>query len=150
MHDSPNLDGLERELLDICGVSGETTTRLDEEMLDSSPGRATVEAALRSLVARGLMTTVRGTDSGLATSRLGIDRSQPYEDDWWDATEAGRAAVGLRPTAEAVEVSWLNPSKGPWRVSPLIAPWCSWRFRHGKEPVPGWYQRLTRKPRIRA
>ncbi|HWF51560.1 MAG TPA: hypothetical protein VG294_13055, partial [Solirubrobacteraceae bacterium] len=55
------LTALERELLELCSMSGETTTTLDEEMLESSPGRTIVEATVRGLVDRGLMTTERGT-----------------------------------------------------------------------------------------
>jgi hypothetical protein len=134
------LTDLERELLELCRLdsAGETTTRLYEEMLESPPDRATLEATLRGLVNRGLMTRWRGTDSG-------IHSSVPYEDDWWPVTDAGRAAIGLPPRAESVEEFWMNPSKGTWRVSPPIAPLCAWRFRRGKEPVPRWYERLTGK-----
>jgi len=31
----------------------------------------------------------------------------------------------------------MNPSSGPWRVSPLIAPLCAWRFRRSKPPERG-------------
>ena len=87
MDEPPPLNKLERELLELCSMSGETTTTLDVEMLESSPGRATVEATLRNLVARGLLTTERGRS----------DRDPAHQDDWWDVTLAGRAAVGLPP-----------------------------------------------------
>ncbi|MDQ6853150.1 MAG: hypothetical protein M3046_05575 [Actinomycetota bacterium] len=53
-------------------MAGETTTTLDEEMREASPGRV-IEATLRSLLARGLLTTVRGTRAG----------ERVYEDDKW-------------------------------------------------------------------
>jgi hypothetical protein len=140
-----SLTDLERELLELCSMDsegGETTTRLCVEMLDSPPDRASLEATLRGLVDRGLMTRWRGTDSGVR------DGDPPYEDDWWPVTDAGRAAIGLRPKAEAVKAGWMNPSSGPWRVSPLIAPLCAWRFRRGKPPVPRWYERLTGRPHL--
>jgi hypothetical protein len=94
MHES-SLSGLERELLELCSMaaySGQTTTSLDEELLKSSPGRSAVDATLRGLVARGLVTTEREIFMGART----------YEDDWWIVTNVGRAAIGLpsilRPT----------------------------------------------------
>ncbi len=63
---------LERELLECCSMAGETTTTLDEEMLEMSPGRAVVEATLRDLLARGLVATSRGVYS---------DAERVYEDD---------------------------------------------------------------------
>lgn len=92
------LTAFERELLELCAMSGETTTTLDEEMLEESPGRATVDLTLRGLLARGLCTTKRGIYAGLQFTRDGT-RSWPreYEDDWWDVTAAGREAVGLPP-----------------------------------------------------
>jgi hypothetical protein len=87
MDGAPPLTRLERELLELCSMAGETTTTLDEEMLEVSPGRAAVEATLRGLLARGLLTTNRATYTG---DRL-------YEDDWWDLTENGRQAIGLPP-----------------------------------------------------
>jgi hypothetical protein len=80
------LTPLERELLECCCMAGETTTTLDEEMLQLSPGRAVVEATLRDLLARGLVTTNRDVFS---------DVERVYEDDWWDVTENGRKAIGL-------------------------------------------------------
>jgi hypothetical protein len=135
MNDAQHLSELERELLELASMAGETTTTLDEEMLESSPGRVTVEATLQGLAARGLMTTTRGMYIGERT----------YEDDWWDVTPAGRSVVGLPPKARAF---WMNPASGPFRVSPLIAPWCTWRVRHGKQPLPHWYSRLTGRPPI--
>jgi hypothetical protein len=136
MDDPVRLSELERELLELASMAGETTTTLDEEMLESSPGRAVVEATLRGLLGRGLMTTNRGVYAG---------GGRVYEDDWWDVTPAGRTAVGL---AAKPAWRWVNPSSGPYRVSPLIAPWCAWRVRHGKEPLPAWYLRLTGRPRL--
>jgi hypothetical protein len=49
VNDAPQLTSLERELLEICSMSGETTTTLDEEMLKVSPGRPAVDATLRGL-----------------------------------------------------------------------------------------------------
>jgi hypothetical protein len=92
------LTALERELLELRSISGETTTTLDEEMLAESPGRAAVEAALRGLLARGLLTTKRGIYAGFQYPR---DGSRPfertYEDDWWDVTPTGRDAIGPTP-----------------------------------------------------
>jgi len=76
---------------------GEPTTMLDEEMLESSPGRATVESTLRGLLARGLVRTERATNYG----------EQVYEDDWWIVTEAGRVAIGLSPKPS--KPYWINP-----------------------------------------
>lgn len=90
------LTGLERELLECAGTAGETTTTLDEEMLEVSPGRAAVEAALLGLVDRGLMTTEVGIFGGIQRNRDdGRMVRRVYEDDWWAPTPAGRAAVGL-------------------------------------------------------
>jgi hypothetical protein len=139
-----DLTELERELLELCSddaEGGETTTRLHQKILNSPPERDVLEATLRGLVDRGLMATWRGTDSGIYSN-------VPYEDDWWPVTDAGRAAIGLPPRAESVRVGWMNPSSGPWRVSPLIAPLCAWRFRHGKHPVPRWYERVTKRPHL--
>ncbi len=68
----PRRPRLERELLELWSMAGETTTTLDEEMREASPGRV-IEATLRSLLARGLLTTVRGTRAG----------ERVYEDDKW-------------------------------------------------------------------
>jgi len=81
------LSELEREILEYVANSGETTTEIDEE-LPHSPGRKAVEAALGELLRRGLVTTARGV---YASSK------RVYEDDWWDPTPAGRAAIGLPP-----------------------------------------------------
>jgi hypothetical protein len=142
-----DLTELERELLELCSMDaggGETTTTLYVEMLRSPPDRATLEATLRGLVERGLMETWRGLYGGAQRDRITGETSHVvYEDDWWPVTDAGRAAIGLRPRAEARKERWMNPSSGPWRVSPLVAPLCAWRVRHGKEPIPRWYTRLT-------
>lgn len=78
---------------------GETTTSLYEEMLRESHDRATIEATLRSLVARGLMTTSRGIYAGTQRSRDGRVDARMYEDDWWVLTDEGRAAIGRPPWA---------------------------------------------------
>jgi hypothetical protein len=141
---------LERELLELCSMDaggGETTTTLQVEMLESPPDRATLEATLRGLVSRGLMRRWFGTYAGGQRVRAtGQVSNVVYDDDWWPVTDAGRAAIGLAPRAEAVQASWVNPSKGAWRVSPLIAPLCAWRVQRGKPPVPAWYARLTGRP----
>jgi hypothetical protein len=64
-----------------------------------------------------------------------------YDGDWWVLTDEGRRAIYLQPTK--VETSWINPSSGPFRVTPILVPWCAWRFRRGKRPLPNWYTRLT-------
>jgi hypothetical protein len=55
----PTLTDFERELLDAVSVGGSrfgvATDCVEEELLESSPGREAVEETLRSLVARGLM-----------------------------------------------------------------------------------------------
>ena len=159
MEDAEHLSELERELLELASgasMGGETTTSLDEEMLEVSPGRATVEATLRGLVDRGLMRTERTTFMGVMSPRDGVHPraeahlrktiDRVYEDDWWILTESGREAVGLPPKGPTPY--WMNPSSGPFRVPPLIAPWCAWRVKHGKEPLPDWYLRVTGRPRI--
>jgi hypothetical protein len=143
---SADLTELERELLELCSMDvggGETTTTLYVSMLRSPPDRATLEATLRGLVERGLMATRRGVYGGAQCDRTTGEISHVvYEDDWWPVTDAGRAVIGLRRRSE-VGLRWRNPLSGPWRVSPLVAPLCAWRFRHGKEPVPRWYARVT-------
>jgi hypothetical protein len=94
------LEDLERELLELCSQApnmGETTTALDEEMLEVSPGRPTVEATLRRLVDRGLMTTSRAVFGGNQRNRDGSIVHRIYEDDWWVVSTDGRAAIGLPP-----------------------------------------------------
>lgn len=54
----PALDELEVAVLEICAEApwlGETTTEIDEEHLEASPGRARLEFVLRGLEARGLL-----------------------------------------------------------------------------------------------
>ena len=116
------LSDLEQELVELCSMapnSGETTTTLDESMLQSSPGRETVEATLRGLVARGLMTTSRGVFGGVQRNRDGSTEHRVYEDDWWVVTAAGRREIGLpeRPS----QPEWINPSTGRFRRSPVNA-----------------------------
>lgn len=151
---------LERELLEAVSIGGSrfgvATDCVDEELLEESPGRAAVETALRSLLARGLVRTERSWGSLTLRPRDGIHPlseagtrktiHRDYEGDWWIMTHAGWAALGV-PPPETREF-WMNPSSGAWRVSPLIAPLCAWRFRRGKPPVPGWYARLTGRRRI--
>jgi len=93
---------------------------------DPSPGQAAIEASLRGLRARNLVR------SEWSSTVLTLDHgdAQEYEGEWWIITDAGRAAIGLPPARP--EAGWVNPSSGPWRVSPLIAPLCAWRFRRGK------------------
>lgn len=149
--DGSPLTALEREILEVCRLdsAGETTTTLYVEMLESPPDRATLEATLHNLVSRGLMARWFGTFSGGQRDRsTGRVSNVDYDDDWWAVTDAGRAAIGLPPRAETVEAFWMNPSSGPWRVSPLIAPLCAWRFRRGKPPVPRWYERLAGRPHL--
>ncbi len=122
------LSDLERKLL-ACLQVGETTTALHEEMLDSPPDRATIEAALRGLVSRGLLTTERGID----LAPRGI-----YQDDWWDLTSAGRQAIGLPPKPGA---RWMNPSSSQWRVGPVMSLLCRWRVWRGKRAHPDWWLR---------
>jgi len=147
MEGAEHLSDLERELLELCSMDtegGETTTTLHVEMLESPPDRATLEATLRGLVERGLMRTWRGTFGGSQRNRqTGQTSHVVYEDDWWPVTDRGRAAIGLLPKAQAVRQFWMNPSSGPYRVPPVIAPWCAWRARHGKRPLPCWYSRIT-------
>jgi hypothetical protein len=98
--DSTSLSDFERELLELCSIApymGETTTTLHEEMLSENHDRAAVEASLRSLVARGLMTTSRAIFGGVQRSRDGRVVHRVYEDDWWVVTNKGRAAIGRPP-----------------------------------------------------
>ncbi len=73
---------------------GETTTTLHQEMLVGSHDRRVVEASLRARVARGLVTTSRGTFAGTQRLRDGSVVERVYDDDWWVVTDAGRAAIG--------------------------------------------------------
>jgi hypothetical protein len=132
MSDPPPLNVFERELLELANLGlsgGVTTTSLDEEMLESSRGRSTVEAALRGLAARGLVRSERALFVGVQRTRDGVHRREEahlrtaidreYEDDWWIVTAKGRRAIGLprrRPPA-----FWMNPRSGPFRRSPINA-----------------------------
>jgi hypothetical protein len=141
---------MERQLLDALLGGGSRFGRpvpLLEEALETepSPGRAAIEATLRGLRARNLVRS-EWSHSVLTLNRGdGESVAQEHDGEWWIITDAGRAAIGLPPWAEVREEGWMNPSSGPWRVSPLIAPYCAWRFRHGKPHLPGWYARLTGK-----
>jgi hypothetical protein len=88
-----NLSELDRDLLELCSMSPETTTTLHEEMLESPLDRRLVEAALRGLVERGLMVTYRGVYSGVHRPRGGQPEDRVYEDDWWELTPAGHEMV---------------------------------------------------------
>jgi len=119
--DAVPLTKLERELLELCSLDvggGETTTTLDEEMLEVTPGRTVVEATLRGLVARGLMATWRGQYCGGQRNRDGSTVARDYEDDWWPLTEKGRAAIGLPPPPP---LEYVVPSVGlPDWLKPLV------------------------------
>jgi hypothetical protein len=116
----PPLSDLERELLELCSMDvggGETTTTLDEEMLEVTPGRAVVEATLRGLVARGLMASWRGRYVGTQRNRDGSTVERDYEDNWWPLTEQGRKAIGLPPPRPLEDMppsvalpDWLRPA----------------------------------------
>lgn len=94
--DPERLSELEREVLELCSMSGETSTTLHEEMLESPPDRATLESTLRGLASRGLMRTERGVYVGVQRSREATRAShRVYEGDWWDVTPAGRRAIGI-------------------------------------------------------
>jgi len=96
----PGLSDLERELLELCAPAvgmGEPTTLLHEQELSERLDRDVVEATLRGLVARGLMTTSRGTYGGPRRQPDGSEKMDVYEDDWWVLTDGGRAAIGLPP-----------------------------------------------------
>jgi hypothetical protein len=143
------LTDLERELLELCCLDaegGEPTRALQVEMLDAPIERGDLEAVLTNLVRRGLMRRWRGTYLGVERPRAGGEqRTVDYVDDWWVVTDRGRAAIGVPPAAETGETFWMNPSSGPWRVPPVLAPWCGWRFRRGKAPLPAWLARGLRK-----
>jgi hypothetical protein len=94
MNGEPSLTELERELLELISMAGEPTTVLDEEMLENSPGRGALEEILRGLLERGLVTRERAINAG---SPRRSDGQRVYEDDWWDLTRAGRAAIGQKP-----------------------------------------------------
>lgn len=156
----PSLTSLQRELLEMIGSFGSpyfgvSSVAFDEELLESSPGRAVIEATLRELVVRGLVRSEQASSVLTLRPRDGIRRlseadkrpaiRRDYEGKWWILTDAGRGAIGMPPFAEAVQTIWMNPSSSPFRVSPVIAPWFAWRARRGKPPVPGWYARLRRR-----
>jgi hypothetical protein len=153
------LTDLERELLERISIGGAhfgvSLDHLDEELLESSPGRPAVETALQELLDRDLvrsesspttsLLTLRPRDGIHPLSEAGKRKaiSRDYDGDWWIITDVGRAAIGLPPPQGGA--IWINPSTGPFRVPPVLAPWCTWRFRRGKQPLPDWYTRLTGK-----
>jgi hypothetical protein len=97
--DAERLTEFERELLEACGEPGEPTTLLCD-MLEQPCDRRTVEATLRDLVSRGLLTTDRGPYYGEVARPSGERETDDVEyvaidDDWWDLTTAGRLAIGL-------------------------------------------------------
>ncbi len=92
----------------MAAYMGETTTTLHEEMLREDLDRTVIENALRSLVARGLMTTSRATFAGAQRSRDGGVVHRVYEDDWWVVTNEGRTAIG-RPSKKK-EWKYMEPA----------------------------------------
>lgn len=150
-----DLTELEQELLDRVSIGGArfgvALDCLDEELLERSPGRGAIEVSLRALAERGLVRSEWASGSLTLRPRDGIHPlsevaqrktvHREYDGDWWVLTEEGRRAIGLQPAK--IERFWMNPSSGPYRVPPILAPWCAWRFRHGKRPLPHWYTRLT-------
>jgi hypothetical protein len=107
--DLPALSDFELELLELCSVSpnmGETTTTLEEEMLTEAYDRQLIEASLRSLVDRGLVTVSRGIFAGVQRLRDGRVVHRAYEDDWWVVTDEGRAAIGLPPSSGSDDFRW--------------------------------------------
>lgn len=102
----PSLSDFERELLELCAPAsnmGETTTSLYEEVSSEKYDRAALEAALRGLVARDLMTTSRGIFAGRQRLRSGRTIDCVYEDDWWVLTDSGRAAIGMPPRTSSLD-----------------------------------------------
>jgi predicted transcriptional regulator len=91
----PPLTELERELLALCSLSGETTTTLHEEMLEHDHAGSTVETVLHGLARRGLLSTYRGVYDGVQRARDDPSRAwdRRYEDDWWQVTAEGRRAL---------------------------------------------------------
>jgi hypothetical protein len=131
VHDAAISD-VERELLEVLLDGGWHFGMPLPQIALPQKSEQEIEESLRGLRSRGLIRS--------EWSHSVLDE-QEYEGDWWIITDEGRAAIGLPPAKP--EAFWMNPSSGPWRVSPLIAPLCAWRVRHGKEPVPRWYARLT-------
>lgn len=80
---------------------GETTTTLRDEMLSEEHDRHIIEASLRGLVDRGLMTSSRGIFGGVQRLRDGRVERRIYEDDWWVVTDEGRTAIGLPPRSDS-------------------------------------------------
>jgi hypothetical protein len=149
--EAPELSALARELLEACyldAAGGETTRALQVSLLAEPIERPELEATLRSLVERGLMTSWRGTFAGAERDRTGTVRTVDYVDDWWVVTDAGRAAIGLPPAREARSESWMNPSSGAWRVPAMLAPWSARRVARGKPVLPLLVARLLRKPHL--
>jgi len=111
MDGAEHLSDLERELLERVSIGGTrfgvSPVCLDEELLESSPGRAAVETILLGLLVRGLVRsewaagglTLRPRDGIHPLSEVAERRTvhREYEGDWWILTDAGRAAIGLPP-----------------------------------------------------
>jgi hypothetical protein len=150
----PELSDFERELLELLELGGSwfgvATASLDEELLAISPGAAAIEAVMGELCDRGLVRSELSAGSLSLRPRSGVDSEhderavvhREFEARWWILTDEGRAAIGL--PAAAPHSFWMNPSSGPFRVSPLLAPWFAFRARRGKAPWPRWYARLRR------
>jgi hypothetical protein len=94
------LSDIEEDLLELCAEAphmAETTTTLHVKLVSDTYDRPAVEAALRGLVAQGLMTRYRGILAGTRRSPEGQVTGD--RDDWWVVTDKGRAAIGLPGTA---------------------------------------------------
>ena len=103
------LTEFDRELLEAVSIGGSrfgvATDCVDEELLEDSPGRAAVQAALLGLVDRGLIRAERAAGSLTLRPRDGVHPlseaserqtvNRQYDDEWWILTEDGRAAIGL-------------------------------------------------------
>ena len=92
------LTEFERELLQTC-VTGQPTTFICD-MLDSQRDREAVEATLRGLASRGLVTSEHDPwgptrEELVKSGKTDLPEYVTLEDDWWDLTPAGRVAIGL-------------------------------------------------------
>jgi hypothetical protein len=106
-----DLTEFERELLERASIGGArfgvALDCLDEELLERSPGRKTIETSLRSLGERRLVRSVWSSGSLTLRPRDGIHPlsevaqrqtvHREYEGDWWVLTDEGRRAIGLEP-----------------------------------------------------